>query len=736
MLDAILLIAAVLINGALLLRLLTTASLRPTAHHLCWPSLLMTLWALCCAMRHIVHLPLNLSQPLISGIFTTATCTAISIVWFCGHFPQPTRGSHRLTILVLVLGIPWLFFAVLPFLPVLLITSNGDPGLFAESISYAYAAWFLLCGGISIMLLMTRMRITVGVKRIQMRFMLLGLTLSLLGVILDLLFPDFDSALPLMHYTPLFTLLTMILITYAVIKYPLTGLSGIMQSGVAYLLTTVLISLLYIVFDPMFTRYVFTHYDIPYDFSGLIVSALVAFCFFPLWWTIRYLLMRFFKNQYDYRQSLQDISNIFVLGRERSTLTEALLATITHTVNPRLLVVYYPKNGAGLLCQAGSPLDTMLPPAITPADALYRLAIRHKDIVITEDIARSTAVDAPLALQLADAGVELLAPLLVGEELRGLLVLGIKSSGNAYTLDDLSFLRILARQAAIALENACHYEELRYMNATLEQRIQERTHELHQSFSELRKAETAKDVFLAMLSHELLTPITSILGWAEVARESHDTAFTERALEVIEQNAYRQKRLVAELLDMSRLIHGKLVLCEEACYLWDLVEYCTDGLTPLINEHQHRLVLQPPSNPLPIIADPTRIQQAISNLLTNAIKFTANGGVITISGAARGETALLTITDTGRGIPAEELENIFALFRQVPTVDDTGGLGMGLALVKGIVELHNGRVTAASGGPEHGSTFTIELPLEPALLVTPAYRRVDEEIAEEIGDLV
>jgi len=242
-----------------------------------------------------------------------------------------------------------------------------------------------------------------------------------------------------------------------------------------------------------------------------------------------------------------------------------------------------------------------------------------------------------------------------------------------------------------------------------------------QDVSALKAADHAKDEFLAVLSHELLTPITSIIGWTQWALKGGQPALAEEALAVIARNACRQKRLVDDLLDVSRILHGRIALNPEPAQLGHLLRQEVDSLRPLAQEHQLTLDLDECAPDLPVVADPARLRQVIANLLGNAIKYTPAGGRITASARRVGANAVLAVADTGRGIPGEELSHVFDPFRQVQRDEAVGGLGLGLALVRGLVELQGGRVEAASPGLGQGSTFTVTFPLqaEPATAPTP-----------------
>ncbi|MHB9132541.1 MAG: sensor histidine kinase [Armatimonadota bacterium] len=225
----------------------------------------------------------------------------------------------------------------------------------------------------------------------------------------------------------------------------------------------------------------------------------------------------------------------------------------------------------------------------------------------------------------------------------------------------------------------------------------------------LRKADRAKDQFLMVLSHELKTPLTSILGWAQAALQLPEQC--PQALDVIVRNAKEQSRTLEDLLDVSRLVTGRFSLRVERTDLWELAHLTAERDLHSVQSHGLTLHEEPPGEPLPILADVVRLCQAIGNLLTNAIKFTEPGGDIWLRAFRQDQLAILEVQDNGRGINPEELTHLFRPFLQLHREEQKGGIGLGLSLVKGIVELHDGHVQAVSPGLGRGSTFIITLPL-------------------------
>lgn len=231
-----------------------------------------------------------------------------------------------------------------------------------------------------------------------------------------------------------------------------------------------------------------------------------------------------------------------------------------------------------------------------------------------------------------------------------------------------------------------------------------------QDLTRLKEADKAKDAFLALTTHELKSPLATILIWARLALE--DPTVRDEALPIIIRNAETQQRLVSDLLDLSRVIYGKVSLHLEPLDAWQVAVEDAENLRTLLEQHELTLVIAPPPAPLPVRADRVRLQQVMTNLLTNAMKFTPPGGTVTVTGARDGNMARLSVSDTGRGIPPEQLTKIFQRFQQLGRERLSGGLGLGLAIVKGLVDLHNGRVAAFSKGLDQGATFSVWLPVD------------------------
>lgn len=238
---------------------------------------------------------------------------------------------------------------------------------------------------------------------------------------------------------------------------------------------------------------------------------------------------------------------------------------------------------------------------------------------------------------------------------------------------------------------------------------------LHERATEAEALNRAKDEFLATVSHELRTPLNAILGWVDLLRKSAPTAEVAKAASVIARNAKAQAKLIEDVLDMSRIISGSFQLEHGNCDLHTVVGEALSGIRSAADAKQLTLVKSLPADGCVLNADGRRIGQVLGNLLSNAVKFSEPGGHIYVELLTDGRTAKLRVRDEGIGIDPAFLPHVFDRFKQADgsSTRHVGGLGLGLSLVRHIVEMHGGSVLASSDGMHCGSSFEVTLPMRP-----------------------
>ncbi len=276
-------------------------------------------------------------------------------------------------------------------------------------------------------------------------------------------------------------------------------------------------------------------------------------------------------------------------------------------------------------------------------------------------------------------------------------------------------LEIEVRDRTAELEKANRAkDELLVREQTARREAEEARHEAEEARELAENANRAKDEFLMTLSHELRTPLNAIQGWTSLLRTKNlDETMRDQAMEVIERNCWAQVRLVDDILEVSRIITGKLVIESNPVELAPLVRAAYGSVEPAARAKGVELKVELEDLHALVSGDAARLQQVVWNLLSNAIKFTPKGGQVSVALRRRDSFAEIEVRDSGEGIAPEFLPHVFDRFRQADSSSTRsyGGLGLGLAIVRHLVEMHGGQVEARSDGKGHGATFSVLLPL-------------------------
>jgi PAS domain S-box-containing protein len=398
---------------------------------------------------------------------------------------------------------------------------------------------------------------------------------------------------------------------------------------------------------------------------------------------------RLLASSLDYPTTLENLANLAV-----PTLADICLVDL---VEPTSLVFGEPIVAAREPAQAAllRELRRRYPPR---ADANYGSAkVLHTGqselrAEIPSAVLAQIAQDAEHLHLLVQLGVKasIVVPMIVHDRKFGAIAFILTKTMRRYDRADLEMAEEFARRTAIALDNARLYQEA-------------------------QQANRVKDEFLAIVSHELRNPLNSMLGWSNLLRKRQFADPTlNRGLEIIERNARLQNKLIEDLLDVSRIIQNRLQISREPLYLVPIIDAVIETLLPSATTKGIEILSNLDPATRQVLGDADRLEQIVWNLLSNAIKFTPSGGRVELCLKQVGPLAQITVTDTGQGISAEFLPFIFERFRQADSskTRSQSGLGLGLAIVRHLVELHGGSVCAASAGVGKGSTFTVQLPTQ------------------------
>ncbi len=399
------------------------------------------------------------------------------------------------------------------------------------------------------------------------------------------------------------------------------------------------------------------------------------------------------------------------LARVARTLTESLDITevaerIAESILPLLRaqssVVRLLQPDGSLVCVAiaGKWLENFKPGYLLPPGVgLVGRAVAERRALWTPDVLNEPSVVLPDDFRRGLAGAGHHAVLAVPLQVKGEIIGAISTAHSeirTFSKAEIDLLQAFGDQAALAMRNVQLF--------TREQAAR----------AEAEAANRAKDEFLALLAHELRNPLAPIVTAAALIRRPGATAAAvEKSASIVERQAKNLGRLLDDLLDVSRITRGRIELRQETVSLADAVCKALETMRPLVDERRQTVSLILPPAPLYVEADPMRLEQIVVNVLNNAAKYTPPEGRISVTAYEDGGHAVLRVLDTGMGISAEMLPRIFEPFTQgdQSLAHTSGGLGVGLTLVRRLVELHGGRVWAESEGPGLGSTFTIRLPL-------------------------
>lgn len=356
------------------------------------------------------------------------------------------------------------------------------------------------------------------------------------------------------------------------------------------------------------------------------------------------------------------------------------------------------RTAEGMVCEHYFRKDEILPLEYCwpPMHGLPGWLIVHKVPYLTNDAENDRQIVQALCDRF-EVWSALSTPIISATgEVLGFFEVHNKKDGSPFTGPDRDALVAVSQIAAIAVQNALAYRSLQEAEESLKQ------------------SDRRKDDFLATLAHELRNPLAPIRNAVELMRRADDEpALRGQARSLMERQVGQMVRLVDDLLDISRITRGKMQLRQERVELAAVVESAIETARPSIDASSHELSVSLSPEPIVLFADPTRLAQVFSNLLNNAAKFTDKGGHLWLTAERQAAEAIVSVRDTGIGIGAEHLPRVFEMFSQAaPALERShGGLGIGLSLVRGLVELHGGRVEVRSAGPGLGSEFIVRLPL-------------------------
>jgi PAS domain S-box-containing protein len=402
---------------------------------------------------------------------------------------------------------------------------------------------------------------------------------------------------------------------------------------------------------------------------------------------------------------LYSMSSSLLLQEQPSEFIDRLFGQLSHHLQLEVYLNYLLDDQSQRLhlnaCHGISAPIALPKEWLDLGESICGTVAQERQAIVMENVQQSSDPNAE-PIQVLGLTAYACYPLLSRGQLIGTFSFGTRDRSCFYG-DELALMQVMCDQVAAALERS------RLMT------------DLQRQTEELTQANRMKDEFLSVLSHELRTPLNSMMGWTKLLRtRKMDEKTAARALETLDRNTHSLAQLIEDILDISRVITGKLLLNPIELDLISVIGAAVQTMQPAADAKDIRIQTQFETQRASILGDANRLQQVLWNLLSNAIKFTPNGGQVTIWLRQLDHQIQIRVSDTGRGIRADFLPYVFDRFRQADssTTRAYGGLGLGLAIVRHLVELHGGTIRAESPGEGQGATFTLILPLQAQSAIT------------------
>lgn len=562
------------------------------------------------------------------------------------------------------------------------------------------------------LLLIGRFRSAKGVEKSQMRFFLAGTIFMFLSLLITnlVLVVVFNNA-AFVALLPLYTLVFVGCISYSIARHQFLDINYFVARAVVYAIVIGLTALVFPVavylLSQIFLEIHFTNQELT---ALIVIVVLVSLSFQAVRRVIESFTDKiFFQGRYNTNEVLNTLSHVMA-----STLR---LEDVTHGVLDVLLRQLRISRGAIIVTKGDLVVDVLSEgyapfPTLVEAD-IKRMTITRDLLNIDEledesvkNILRS--LEASVVVHLRTEGTQI-----------GLLVLGAKLSGDIYSRQDLALLDILAPEAAVAVQNAFAYEEIRRFNVTLQEEVDHATQDLQQANLKLKDLDKLKDEFVSLASHELRTPLTAIRSYIWMTLSGKGGDVTEKQKYYLDRasvSADRLIRLVNGMLNISRIESGRMAMKVARINMAELVRAVLDEVRPKIQELSLNVNVVQSDLQIYVAVDQDKIHEVLMNFIGNAMKFTPQGGSIIVEVKRDGDMVCVSVHDTGMGIAPDDIGKLFTKFGALRTGATSEAVasqstGLGLYISKTIVTMHGGEVQAASEGIGRGSTFSFSLPL-------------------------
>lgn len=661
-------------------------------------------------------------------LYIAPTLIASSFLYFTYIFPTKT-DSNVLLKSILIFLINAIVIVMIAWPELIIKEVNIRPSLEKEIIfTKFYWFYFLYIAGFfsyGFQRLFKKYLKSTGIGRLQVIYLLLGYAIAAnLAFVTNLIMPWIGYFF-LNWLGQVFTIIMVGFASYAIIRYRLMGIRLAVKRSTVFSAIVIALTAVYAMAAFLLSWIFFGGaYTLKTQIiTGLMVALLVAIVFRPLYeWLRRTTDTFLFKGEYQPQELMADISDVLSRTLDLETVVNTLKEKIIRALRVSKMEVVILEEGK--ITQSHHEMNFDFSSSQRRGlKKIVEYLKKQREALVLEELKREYAEKAqsarsPLLIrELEKLKAALVVPLSVKEKLVGLFLLQAKKSGDMFTNEDIKTLEAIAAQAAVAIENARLYEEMKDFSRTLQKEVNRQTKELREANIRLQQLDKAKSEFISLASHQLRTPLSIIKGYISMLLEGTWGDISEKQKEYLEKvyaNNERLIKLVDDLLTVSRIESGRLEFDYQILDLSKLVQDIVKEFSQLAEKKGLYLKYVQPAQALPKVkADSLKIRQVIQNLIDNAIHYTKKGGA-TIKLKAEKNKVIFSIEDTGIGISAEEQVNLFEKFSRGRGVTEmhTEGTGLGLYLAAKLVKAHHGRIWVESAGKDKGSTFYFELPIK------------------------
>ncbi len=506
------------------------------------------------------------------------------------------------------------------------------------------------------------------------------------------------------------------ILAYAIVAHHLMDIKLVLRRSFAYLAPLITVLAIYTTIEYMVSIYLPSWVDT----ANVVVLVLSILIFIPLKnFYYRLANKYFFSSLYDSQEVLNDLSDKLRSSLDTKIICDLISKTLIdafHSKAVGILIFNEKKNQYFVECNHG--FDTK-EQARFPNDKLLQENFAEQNKILIVDEVRNDPIykKSKTTIGLFDIlGVEILAPLNIKDKMVGLIAIGEKESGDMYNKEDLSVLKVVGAQTAVALKNSLLYQESQAFGEKLKKEVKLATHDLRIANEHLKQLDRAKTEFISITSHQLRTPLTGIKGYLSMFLEGDFGKLKkdqEKIMLDVFNNSNRLVRLVNIFLNVSRIESGRLKLQKSKFDLSELVDEISRELKLEADKKKLKLEVVKTKDKLEVTADRDKVADVVLNLIDNAIKYTEKG-TVKASIILDKEKARVEVKDSGVGISPEEAKELFNKFvrgKKIAQIN-TSGTGLGLFIAKKIVELHGGKIWVESKGEGKGSTFMFEIPVK------------------------